>query len=145
MASIREAHVDDAPVLLALAIELGYANDLTEIRERIVFLRKQADHTVLVAEHDGRVCAFMQLRASHQLESASYAEIAGLIVADKLRASGIGTQLVAAAESWARRRGLRDLRVRTNAKRLRTQGFYRKVGFEELKDQKSFIKRLGSV
>jgi N-acetylglutamate synthase-like GNAT family acetyltransferase len=143
-ASIRAARPEDAPMLLKLAIELGYANDLYEIRDRVVDLAARPEHAVLVAERDGALVAFMHLRVSHQLESASYAEIAGLIVGEKARGSGVGTRLLAEAEAWARARDVRSLRVRSNLNRTRTHAFYRKLGFEDLKDQKTFIRRLGS-
>jgi N-acetylglutamate synthase-like GNAT family acetyltransferase len=140
--NIRTASSDDAAAVLALAIELGYANDLREIRERLTRLATLPEHRVLVADDDGKVLGFCHVRLSHQVESATYAEIAGLIVAEPARGRGTGTRLVEAAEGWARECGVSSIRVRSNVKRVKTHAFYQRRGFEESKAQKTFTRCL---
>jgi GNAT superfamily N-acetyltransferase len=141
--NIRTASSDDAAAVLALAIELGYANDLREIRERLALLATLPEHQVLVADDGGRVLGFCHVCLSHQVESATYAEIAGLIVTAAARSKGVGTQLVEAALVWAQAQHVGSIRVRSNVKRGRTHAFYRRRGFEESKEQKTFVKLLG--
>ena len=72
---------------------------------------------------------------SRIFESPVTAEIAGLVVDEERRGAGIGASLVASAADWARARGCRALRVRTNVIRERALRFYEREGFGRLKQQ----------
>jgi GNAT superfamily N-acetyltransferase len=73
-------------------------------------------------------------------ETALQAEIAGLIVDESARGAGLGRDLVAAAGVWARARGCRVIRVRSNVVRERARAFYEREGFVVLKTQRVFEK-----
>lgn len=139
---MRPAEPRDAQALLALTIELGYASDLHEIEARLSRLLDHGEHALLVAESGGEVAGLCDLRLCEQIESPAFAEIAALVVGERFRGQGHGTALVAAAQAWARARGLPELRVRTNVRRTRTQAFYRALGFEGVKEQAVFRRRV---
>lgn len=84
----------------------------------------------------------MQLALAHRVGSDPFAEIVGLVVGAAWRGRGIGVQLVAAAESWARRAGASQLRVRSNVVREATHRFYEHRGMTRTKAQAVFVKRL---
>ena len=110
---------------------------------RLEELAAHADHALFVAEADGRVVAWLQVSLPRIFESPTQAEIAGLVVDEGMRGRGIGSALVAEAESWAREHGCNVLRVRSNVLRDRAHGFYRGAGFAEIKTQRVFEKRVG--
>jgi GNAT superfamily N-acetyltransferase len=84
----------------------------------------------------------MHLRALHPITRDACAEIAGLVVDEPRRGRGIGTRLMAAAEEWARNRGLGALRLRSNVIRDEAHAFYRRQGFASSKTSLLFTKTL---
>jgi GNAT superfamily N-acetyltransferase len=85
---------------------------------------------------------WIQVSLPRIFETTLQAEIAGLIVDESARGVGLGRELVAAAEAWARARGCRVIRVRSNVVRERARAFYEREGFVVLKTQRVFEKPL---
>ena len=139
---IRPAHPGDAPSLALLTGQLGYPATPEAIVGRLAWLAAEATQAVLVAEAEGDVVGWAQVGRALSLESGEQAELVGLVVDEAWRGRGIGAALVAAAEAWARERGLPCLRVRSNVTREATHRFYRNLGFEEAKRQVVFRKAL---
>lgn len=140
---IRPARAADAARIALLSAQLGYPAALEVVAGRLTRLAAEPAQAVLVAETDGEVVGWLQVGTGFTLESGAQAELLGLVVDGALRGRGIGAALVAAAEAWARDRGLDRLRVRTNVTREATHRFYRRLGFEEAKRQVVFRKVLG--
>lgn len=138
--TIRRAETGDAAALARLAGELGYPSTPEEICARLAMLTSNDE--VLVAEHDGEVEAWIHVAAVHSLETGVTAQICGLVVTESRRGSGIGAELVRAAEEWAHRRGIARLRVRTNVNRTRTHAFYERCGFTHAKTSRVYDKNL---
>ena len=144
-ASIRPAAHSDAPRLAALSTELGYPMTDSEAEARFADLSGHADHTLLVADEDGRAVGWIQVSLTRVFEAPTSAEIAGLVVDAGERGRGIGAALVAAAEEWAAARGCRALRVRCNVVRERAHAFYRREGFREVKRQLVFERPISAA
>jgi ribosomal protein S18 acetylase RimI-like enzyme len=147
--NLRPAHEDDAAAVAALSTQLGYPAVPEETAERLRSLAGHPDHAVLVAEDDTgdtpdphAVVAWIHIRGSHFVESAPFAEIAGLVVDERHRGKKIGESLVEAAAAWARERGYATLRVRSNIIRERAHAFYERQGFERIKTQVVFSRTL---
>jgi len=140
---VRPARVSDGDALADLSTQLGYPITPAEARERLAAIEGHPDHALLVAEEDGRVSGWIQVSLTRAFETPVQAEIAGLIVDAAARGRSIGAALVGEAESWARARGCLALRVRPNVIRERAHRFYRRAGFEIIKTQHVFEKRLG--
>lgn len=136
--SIRPAAPHHADALARLAAQLGYPATPDQIRERLARAASSPDRFVLVAEIDVHAVAWMELAVRHALESGSWAEITGLVVAEDSRARGIGTALVEHAARWARDRGQSRLRVRTNTARAAAHAFYESRGFRLTKTQRVY-------
>jgi N-acetylglutamate synthase-like GNAT family acetyltransferase len=137
---IRAARADDADALARLAGELGYPSTADEMRSRMSQL---SDHdAVLVAEDDGVVEAWIHVTIALTLQSGKSALIAGLVVTESRRGSGIGENLVRAAEEWARERNMTKVRVRTNVDRTRTHKFYERCGYTHKKTSRIYEKPL---
>jgi len=133
---IRRAQSEDAEFLAHLSGELGYPADAAVVAQRLAVLLDRGDDAVLVAEGaEGAVLGWVHAFVAHRLESPSFAELGGLVVSEGVRGRGIGRDLVAAAERWARGRGLTAIRVRSNVVREEAHAFYRCLGYETLKEQ----------
>ena len=137
---IRPAETRDAELVAALAGQLGYPSDAESMRARLAALGESRQ--VFVAERDGVVRAWIEVAVVEALVSDAYAEIHGLIVDETERGSGLGAQLVAAAEEWAAERRLARIRVRSNVARERTRRFYEKQGYVVTKTSNVFDKVL---
>jgi len=139
--NIRSAKKSDVAALAKLADELGYPVTSPEMKNRFEKLSSNSGHEIFVAEL-GSIVGWIHVSLVNSLESDSFAEIRGLIVAETHRGTGIGTRLVASAERWAEKKGCRRIRVRTNIVREEARTFYTKRGFQSTKTQEVFDKIL---
>jgi len=141
VARIRTVVPADAAPLSALAGELGYPTTTEEMRNRIEGAASDPHHAIYVAEMDA-IVGWIHMSVNLSLESGISAEIRGLIVTEACRGGGVGSMLVAAGEAWAKKKGCRRIRVRTNAAREKAQAFYAKLGYRITKTQEVFDKEL---
>lgn len=79
------------------------------------------------------------------VESGARCEILGLVVDEAVRRGGIGRRLVQAAEQWAVSRGLSEVSVRSAVARAESHPFYQQLGYERVKSQHVYRKRLAAV
>lgn len=139
----REYEKADLAYIQSLMHELGYSVTGEELRSNIKEIQ-QRDGVVFVAELNnqlvGCICSVIDVR----LAEGVYGEIVSLIVSDKSRGVGVGKSLVEISEKWLCQR-VEKIRVRANVIRTGAHTFYRKLGFEEVKNQKIFIKKLQQV
>lgn len=141
--AVRRARIRDAEDLARLSGELGYPAEEADICRRLEQIADLPEHAVFVAESPrGEVVGWLHVCLSRHLESDALAEIVGLVVAGSHRSSGVGAILVSEAAAWARGAGARELRVRSNVVRERAHGFYLREGFQRIKTQAVFAKRL---
>jgi len=141
--SIRAMLESDADAVHRLAVQLGYPTTpaATLARVRAVLASNVAD--AFVAEDaEGRVLGWAHVFAAPFLESGPNAELGGLVVDESARGRGIGTALVARAESWTRERGIGKLCLRSNVVRTEAHAFYQKLGFAIQKSQFKFQKEV---
>jgi N-acetylglutamate synthase-like GNAT family acetyltransferase len=143
IALIRGATLADAAEIARLSAQLGYPAEVAVFAGRLERLLPLATHAVLVCEGgDGRLAGFVGLEQRLMIESGDKAEIVGLVVDAAARRAGAGRRLVAAAEDWARARGLRELFLRSNVVRPEAHAFYPALGFERNKTQHVYRKPL---
>jgi GNAT superfamily N-acetyltransferase len=139
--NIREAKKSDSVALAKLSVELGYPTTTEEMESRFDNVLSMPDNGIYVAELDS-IVGWIHVALIQTLESNAFVEICGIVVAESHRGSGIGTRLIAVAESWAREKKCYQLRVRTNILREKTRMFYRELGFQSKKTQEVFDKIL---
>lgn len=133
---IRPPRLDESAALAALSGALGYPADPAEMAERLDKLRTRSDHCVFVVEDlDGVAQGWIHGMEQIALESGSWAEIMGLVVAREARGGGVGRALVATVEAWARERGLTMIKVRSNVARAESHPFYERLGYARFKTQ----------
>jgi GNAT superfamily N-acetyltransferase len=141
--TVRPAAAADAGAIASLAGQLGSPCTGADIERRLARAGGAPDSAVLVAEsrRDG-VIGWVHVRALHLITRDACAEIGGLVVDEGRRGCGIGRCLMAAAEEWARQRGLGTLRLRSNVVRDEAHAFYRSQGFASSKTSLLFTKTL---
>ena len=137
--NIREAKKSDSVALAKLSGELGYPTTTEEMESRFDKVLSMPNNGIYVAELDS-IVGWIHVALIQTLESNAFVEICGIVVAESHRGSGIGTRLIAVAESWAREKECYQLRVRTNIVREKTRMFYQQVGFQLKKTQDVFNK-----
>lgn len=141
--TIRPARPGDAPELAALAGELGYPSTTAELAGRLTPLLADPAQAVLVAvDADDRAVGWTHVVVRRQLDSDDWVEVAGLVVTAAQRGAGTGAALLAAAERWAVARGLPLVQLRSNVVRERAHRFYRRQGYEPVKSQVLFRRRV---
>jgi GNAT superfamily N-acetyltransferase len=141
---IRPMRADDVDRVANLLTQLGYPATGPEIARRFERIGGERNQALLIADEAGTAIAWMHVAVHPYLESDTTAEIVGLVVADGHRSRGIGKALVDAAESWAAAQGCRMLRVRSRIVRERAHAFYERAGFQRIKTQHCFEKRIGA-
>ena len=138
---IRRARKSDAERIAELCGQLGYPATAAQIAQRLRRIKPASQHAVLVAESpEGKVIGWLHVSVEPLLEVELRAEVNALVVAAKERSRGAGALLLRSAEEWARRRGCKNMSVRSNVVRERAHEFYLRNGYEHYKTQKAFRK-----
>jgi ribosomal protein S18 acetylase RimI-like enzyme len=97
--------------------------------------------TVLIAEAaDETPLGFISLTVREDVGGIERAHVADLAVTDSARRTGVGTALMNAAESWARKLGMSVLSLDVWSTNENALAFYRRLGF--LAESVCLIKRL---
>ena len=139
----RPARPEDAAALAELTTELGYPIDERGLLRRLEAVLGRADDLVLVAvDPADRAIAWIHVGATHILERDPHAVIHGLVVGAAHRSAGIGADLLAAGEVWARQRGITTMLVRSRSTREGAHRFYVGRGYAEIKRSHVFEKPL---
>lgn len=140
---IRIARIGDAPRLAELTGVLGYPADPDVFSARLARVLAEPDGEVLIAEtSQGGIIGWIHAAEQALLEIDPRCEILGLVVDQAHRQLGVGRQLIAAAEAWARRRGLDEMSVRSNVVRAESHPFYEALGYVRVKTQHAYRKHL---
>ncbi len=114
-----------------------------EITRRMAGMEDSKEHAVFVAEtEDGEIAGWMGLFVIRTVEADARVEISGLVVDERFRCHGVGERLLERAEQWARETNCSEIGLRSNVIRERAHAFYERHGYELIKTQKSFRKRL---
>jgi GNAT superfamily N-acetyltransferase len=110
-----------------------------EEASRLFLPQDSADAAVLVAEVEGRVAGFVQvlLRRPPEHPSMLKPRLLGYVrelgVSEDARGTGLGSQLLEAAEAWACLAGAQAMMVDTGARSLQAQRFYRaRMGYRDI-------------
>ena len=129
--------------MACLAVQLGYECSGREVQERLNRMEDRTQYAVFVAETaEGKIAGWIGAYLFRSVETASCAEINGIVVEQTMRSAGIGKMLLHAAEEWGRSLGCSEISVRSNIKRDRAHQFYCDNGYRHTKTQKEFRKTL---
>ncbi|HEU5179835.1 MAG TPA: GNAT family N-acetyltransferase [Candidatus Polarisedimenticolia bacterium] len=140
---IRAARLEDARSLADLATQLSYPSTPEQIVARLDRVLGYEEHAVLVAEDDEKgVVGWAHVYVHRGIEMDGRAELAGLVVDEQHRGTGIGETLMQAVEAWALEHGCASVGLRSNVIRERAHAFYRRLGYKQVKTQHAFRKEL---
>lgn len=96
---------------------------------------------LVAVDAQGMPSGFAHVEPRRLLIAEPFAELAALVISEKVRGQRVGSVLLAAAEAWAREQGFASMRVRSNVLRERAHRFYLREGYAEKKRQAVFLKR----
>lgn len=113
---------------------------LEEIQNRIDKLPDK-DRLFLAVEGE-YLYGYAHLRIAHDLVDTETAVVVSIIVRENRRREGIGSRLIAAAETWARQSGRSRLLMRTDVVRTGAHAFFVALGYEGSSTQLEFIRPL---
>ncbi|HYG90579.1 MAG TPA: GNAT family N-acetyltransferase [Azospirillum sp.] len=142
--AIREAHPDEAASLLALAAEVDRQSPYTLLEpgerpawcalgrpaEELAAFQAHGNGTLFVAEAGGRPIGSLTATGGRVLRNRGVVTVK-LGVHPEHQGRGIGTQLLAAAEAWAHRRGVHRIELTVAAPNIRAHALYRRLGFRD--------------
>lgn len=134
---IRSARGADAPAVNGLLGQLGYPQDGQDGQDdraatasRIQTWAEDPSGAVYVAEADDDVLGVIAVHVCPFFErDGAWGRIVALVVSDRARGRGVGSQLVAAAESFAATRGCLRMEVTSGDHRRAAHEFYRRRGY----------------
>ncbi|MDP9372127.1 MAG: GNAT family N-acetyltransferase [Chloroflexota bacterium] len=105
-------------------------------RDELTELLANANCLVLVAEHEGMVVGFIEasIRVPERPDEVTmpWCGINNLAVDDRWRRRGIGSALVEAAEAWARRKGLMQVRLEVFEFNSGARTLYERLGYRTI-------------
>jgi GNAT superfamily N-acetyltransferase len=140
--TIRPPSDRDLDALGELMGQLGYPAGADSMQRRLASFGDDPRTIVLVAESESEPVGVAMAHLSPAIHlDQPVAMLIALVVADGSRSRGVGRQLVAAVEDWAKRSGARRMSVTTNVARHRAHAFYERLGYENT--GRRYLKLLG--
>ena len=100
------------------------------------------DDRLLLAVEGELLYGYAHLRIADDLIDSDTAVVVSVVVREDRRRHGIGSLLVAAAETWARQSGRSRLLLRTDVVRTGAHAFFVALGYEGSSTQLEFIRHL---
>lgn len=140
--SVRPPRPSDAGALAALAGELGYPTDPEALLGRLASLHPTDAAVMVATDAADEPIGWCHVALQRSLVTPLSALVGGLVITESLRSSGIGAELLDAAERWARARNCDRVVVATRVTRVRAHRFYAREGYSIAKTSHLFEKRL---
>lgn len=132
---VRRLSADDTEQVAMLLEQLGYPQTDTKIEDRLRAWVEHPDGAAFVWDERGRLLGVI---AAHVIpcfeKDGSWLRIVALAVNDSARGRGIGTSLVAAAETFGLMRGCSSVEVTSLRTREGAHAFYRALGYQDRSD-----------
>ena len=130
--AVRDARGSDSAAIAALLGELGYPTQAGVVERRLAGIRKAGGSRVLVATVGTRVVGVVGLHVMPLLHrDRKLCRMLALCVSADFTRQGVGTRLMGAAESVARRAGCHRMELTTAPERTGAHAFYRRLGYAE--------------
>ena len=140
---IREATLFDLAAIHRLNTnELGYDYQIEKAKNQLVQLLEDQRHHLLAVAEDShhQVLGYLHAEVYHEIYADPALNILALAVNRLAQGQGIGTALVVWLEEAGKSRNIWTIRLNSGANRHEAHAFYRRLGFEEIKTQKKFVR-----
>ncbi|RKG35657.1 GNAT family N-acetyltransferase [Acinetobacter guerrae] len=132
MVQIREAKLEDAQALQPLLDQLGYAQSIDFISQKIKAFMHDPHQYIFVAQIEHEVVGFLSLSIIAQIAvEGDFARVAYLCVDEKFRGQKVGQVLLDSAEEIARQRGCDRMELHSSDHRKQAHQFYLAQGYED--------------
>jgi ribosomal protein S18 acetylase RimI-like enzyme len=129
---VRHLTPSDVARLTPLMAELGYPTTTPDLAERVAQVSANPDDAVLIAKEGECIVGMVAVHSFQMLHRPGrMGRITALVVATSAQGRGIGSELLAAAESHLRQHGCVQLEVTSAEQRLQAHGFYGARGYHE--------------
>jgi GNAT superfamily N-acetyltransferase len=131
---IRSATQEDFPSVYPLFQQLWPNKELHQAALRAVYSRGVASQTdvLFCTVVDGTVVGFCAYAIVNNLwQEGQIAYIYAMVLDERHRSKGYGTQLLQAAVDTARRQGMKRVELDSSFQREQAHRFYEKFGFEK--------------
>ncbi len=126
--AIREITDDDVDQVVALWAASGVARPWNDPGKDIAFARRGPHSTVLVAADAGGVVATAMVGEDGHRGWAYY-----VAVAPERQRDGIGREIMDAAETWLKKRGIWKVQVLVRDDNAPVRDFYERLGYRDTK------------
>lgn len=141
--TISLAKLTDSVGCHLLNPQLGYETDDEAFSKRFLFLINHPEHSIIVVKNSNdEVVAWMHMGLRFLLEDDNFAQLAGVVVREQDRSSGVGAHLLKVADDWSRHHGMKEICLSSSVTRERAHSFYLKNGYTQSKTSKLFSKEL---
>ena len=138
---IRECVLADAESIFELnRSEMGYDYSLEETKQNIKELLLSEHDKIYVAVVDGIVVGYVHANDYKLIYAPAMKNIMGIAVSSKYKRMGIGKELLAEVEAWAKADGAKGGRLVSGASRKVAHMFYERCGYGGGKQQLNFKK-----
>ncbi|WP_337101242.1 GNAT family N-acetyltransferase [Paenibacillus sp. YIM B09110] len=133
MIQIRSYLPEDIEAIAELMLDLGYPSTTEQMKSRMDRLGASNENETFVAVIEDIVVGMIGFRKLYYYEADGFVvHINVLVTKHEYQGRGVGKQLMAYTESWARKQGANALYLTSGIKpeRERAHTFYRNLGFE---------------
>ena len=129
---VRPAEERDDAQVAELMAELGYHASPEMMRQKIKAASSSGAGCACVAEDEERIVGVVSVHALPLFHAeGSLGRITALVVRSSHQRAGVGSDLIEAAEAFARSRGCVKMEVTSGSHREGAHSFYKKVGYEQ--------------
>jgi GNAT superfamily N-acetyltransferase len=140
---IRSADDRDVERITFLCEQLGYEVTRSQIQQRLKKLQSDERHVIYVATlSTGKVVGWIHAHQCDLMIVPTQAIVLGVVVDENYRRLGIGKQLMASIEKWARETNCDAVLLRSNILRKEAHIFYEKIGYSNSKQSLVFSKSI---
>src|SRR5258705_5992330 len=132
---VRRLTVDDTDQVAGMLEQLGYPQAESNVAERLQRWVEHPDGASFVWDERGHLLGVIAAHIIPSFEKdGAWLRIVALAVGDAARGRGIGTSLVAAAETFGLMRGCSSVEVTSLRTREGAHAFYRALGYHDRSD-----------
>jgi GNAT superfamily N-acetyltransferase len=128
--SIRPAREEDSQELARLFVELGHPITSTQILTQWPAWSQYGSQALVAAQLDGQLLGVITLHSMIVLHRPKpVGRVSALVVDARLRGSGVGRALMAAAESSLKDAGCGLIEITSNKRLVDAHAFYEHLGY----------------
>ena len=135
----------DWPALLRMTATLLHEEHPDDLADGMRSFLRRDDAALFVAEQDGNVVGYIQVAERRYADGCSTSPVGFIeewFVEAAVRRRGIGQQLVAAAEQWARSRGISEMASDSLLDNTTSHRAHAKAGYKEVERAVRFRKSI---